>query len=70
MAGFMVQPRKIAIGVGFKWFARFLDTPNLQFKKKFHHTVEISPPTAGVGNRQSTASHIDCIIFIAGHIYY
>ena len=34
MAEFGVQPKKTVIEVGFRWFARFLDPPNLQFLKK------------------------------------
>ena len=38
MAGFGVQPLNIVIGVGFRWFARFLNPPNLQFPEKSFFT--------------------------------
>ena len=38
MAGFEVQPQNIVIGVGFRWFARFLDPSNLQFLEKSFFT--------------------------------
>ena len=43
MAGFKVQRQNIVIGVGFRWFARFLDPPQtFNFQKKvvsLHPTV-------------------------------
>ena len=48
MAGFGVQPQNIVIGVGFKWFARFLDLPTSNFKKK---VFSLHPS----GHRQSLA---------------
>ena len=52
MAGFGVQPQKIAIGVGFRWFARFLDPPNIQFQKKFSPHFRNLTPTATLGRRE------------------
>ena len=41
MTGFGVQPQNIVIGVGFRWFARFLNPPTSNFKKKFFHSILI-----------------------------
>ena len=36
----------------------------------FHEVVCVDCSESGVGNRQSTAGHNDCMIFSAGHIYF